>query len=469
MLTIMAIVPLQAIAIIQYSKRIENILYIGISFSIFGMIQSQIIIETFNIDTNLFQYQAYGKQGLDGISIWQVWQVNMLMPIVQFSTWRSIKIQPKNMIILQFMISFWTFQVFTTTDMQLFYISFEGVQIPMFLLIGFYGGRNRKIHAAYQFFIYTLFGSQFLLLAFIILYIESGSSYFQQQQSNNINPQIEVVIWQGFFIALAIKVPMVPAHIWLPEAHVEAPTAASVIQAAILQKQGSYGMLRYSLTLFGESSKVYAPIIATQCLIAIIYSSLACLALWDMKKLIAYSSIGHMNTATLAIFTNDYTGITISIYFLISHGLISSGQFLQIGVLYDRYHTRTIKYFRGVALIMPIFSTFFFIFILANIAVPGTSGFISEFFTFLSIFQMNPFIGFISSLAIIQAPAYSQWFLHKIIYGSLTTHIGIIIADMNYREFSVLAPLTVFTLYIGQYPDFILSYITGIQNLLFKL
>lgn len=325
----------------------------------------------------------------------------------------------------------------------------------MYIQIGYYGGRNRKIHAAYQFFIYTQVGSQFLQQAQIIQYQETGTSDYLSQITIPISESRQYLLWFAFFFALAIKVPMIPMHIWQPEAHVEAPTAASVLLAAVQQKQGSYGQLRYCLPLFPNASNQFSPLVYTICIIGIIYSSQASQALWDMKKQIAYSSIGHMNIATQAIFTNDYSGISVSIYFLISHGIISSALFLQIGILYDRYHTRTIKYYRGIANIMPIFNIFFLVFIQANIAVPGTSGFISEFLTFQALLKKNPMITQIASSAIVLTPAYSLWFYHKVSYGTLSPHITTLWSDITLREINTQIPQCAFTMILGIYPTYI--------------
>ncbi len=452
-------IPIQAIlCIIQFTKKIEETQWVAIQFSQLAQIQTQLIMYMFTGSTSQFQQQSQdGKLGLDGISIWQVWQVSILMPIVQLSTWKSIEVKPKIFIILQLQIAFWSYAVFLVLDVQLFYISFEGVQIPMYFQIGYYGGRNRKIHAAYQFFLYTQVGSLFLLLGQIIQYQETGTSDYLTQMTLPISSSRQYFQWLAFFFALAIKVPMIPMHIWLPEAHVEAPTAASVQLAAILLKLGSYGQLRYCQPLFPDATQVFLPQVYTMCIIAIIYSSQASQALWDMKKLIAYSSIGHMNIATLAIFTNDIYGISASIYFLISHGIISSAQFLLIGILYDRYHTRTIKYYRGLVNIMPMFNLFFLLFTLANIAVPGTSGFLSEFLTFFAIFQKNPIITQIASSAIVQTPAYNLWFYHKISYGTQSSHIVKFSSDLTLKELHTLLPLLFFTLFLGIYPNYILN------------
>lgn len=456
MLQIFQIIPIITIISITLCKKKEEIQYIALGFSQITMMHVQQIVYKFQGSISIFEFIYYGKQGQDGISIWQIMQISVQMPIIQQSTWKSINgFSYKMYIIQQLFIAFWAYAVFLVQDIQYFYISFEGVQIPMYFLIGFYGGRNRKIHASNLFFIYTLLGSQFQQQAQVILYQETGTSDYQIILTIPISANRQYLLWQAFFFAQAIKIPMIPMHIWLPEAHVEAPTAASVMLAAILLKQGSYGLLRYCLSLFPLATSTFTPFVFTICIIGIIYSSFACLSLLDLKKQIAYSSIGHMNIATLAIFTNDLNGINGSIFFLISHGIISSAMFLLIGVLYDRYHTRTIKYYRGITQIMPLFSIFFLFFTLANIAVPGTSGFICEFLTFLAAFNSNPFIGLFSSMAIIQTPAYSLWFFHKIIYGKLSPYFISIFSDLSFKEFSILFPLLFFTLFLGIYPNYL--------------
>ena len=458
MLILQLIIPIITIIAIIYCRNSEEIQQISIGFSQITMMHIQLIIYKFTGEISVFEYIYYGKQGQDGISIWQIQLISIQMPIVLQSTWKSINgLKYRIYIIMQLQITFWSYAVFIVQDIQQFYISFEGVLIPMYFIIGFYGGRNRKIHAANLFFMYTLQGSQFQQQAQIIIYLETGTSDYQTIQTIPISINRQYLLWLAFFFALAIKIPIIPMHIWLPEAHVEAPTAASVLLAAILQKLGSYGLLRYCLSLFPIATSTFTPFIITICIIGIIYSSFACLALQDMKKQIAYSSIGHMNIATQAIFTNDLNGLNGSIYFLISHGIISSAQFLLIGILYDRYHTRTIKYYRGLVLLMPLFSIFFLLFILANIAVPGTSGFICEFLTFLAAFNLNPFIGIIASIAIVITPAYSLWFFHKIIYGKISPHLLFIFSDLTFKEFIILSPLFIFTIFLGIYPNFILQ------------
>lgn len=456
MLQLFQIIPVITIICIMQCKRNTSVQSIAVVFSYVNLYHAQYLLYNFKGNINTFEFICYGKQGQDGISIWQIQQISVQMPLIYQSTWKSIKgFNYKNYMVLQQSIVFWSYSVFLVQDLQQFYISFEGVQIPMYLIIAIYGGRNRKIHAANIFFIYTLLGSQFQQQAQIILYQETGTSDYQVIQTTPISKSKQLFLCQAFFIAQAIKIPMIPMHIWLPEAHVEAPTAASVLLAAILLKQGAYGFFRYCLALFPLATSTITPFIFSICIIGIVYSSFACLSLQDMKKQIAYSSIGHMNIATLAIFTNDLNGISGSIYFLISHGIISSAQFFLIGVLYDRYHTRTIKYYRGLVQIMPLFSIFFLCFTLANIAVPGTSGFICEFLTFLAAFNQNPFIGIFASLAIVQTPTYSLWFFHKIVYGKISPHFITIFSDLSFKEFIILSPLLFFTLFLGLYPNFL--------------
>lgn len=288
-----------------------------------------------------------------------------------------------------------------------------------------------------------------------MIYIQIGTSDYQVILTYEIGEEMQKILWLACFIAFAIKIPMIPFHIWLPEAHVEAPTAASVILAAILLKLGSYGFLRFSLPLFPLASSYFTPLVYTISIIGIIYSSFACLAQWDLKKIIAYSSIGHMNTATIGIFTNDFHGLSASFYFLLSHAFISSALFLLIGVLYDRYHTRTIKYYRGLVFIMPLFTFFLFIFTLANIALPGTSGFISEFLTFVGTFNSNPFVAFWATFAILLAPTYSLLLLHKVSYGSFSNHISTLYQDITLKEFHTILPLFILTFFFGLFPNLI--------------
>lgn len=347
--------------------------------------------------------------------------------------------------------------VFQALDLLLFYICFETVQIPLFLMIGIYGGRKRKIQAAYGLFLYTIIGSLIMFLGVLQIYLEYGTTDYESQQTIPISLNRQYFQWLAFFMSFAIKIPMQPFHIWQPEAHVEAPTAGSVLLAGIVLKLGSYGFIRYSLALFPEASLYFRPFIYTQALIGIIYSSIACQAQIDIKKVIAYSSVGHMNTSIQGIFSNNQPGLTGSIYFMISHGLISSALFLLIGIQYDRYHTRTIQYYRGLTLVMPIFTALFQVFSLANIAFPGTSSFIAEFQTFQGSFNANPILTFLATFSIIQSPCYAQWFFHQISFGTFSSFQPHAFIDITLKEFNVIQPQLVFTIIQGFVPSLILN------------
>lgn len=316
----------------------------------------------------------------------------------------------------------------------------------MFYLIGYYGSRNRKIQAIYEFYIYTLIGSLLLLISFIILYIESGTTSYEILTSIPLNSDKQGFLFLGIMLGFAVKIPMIPIHLWLPEAHVEAPTSVSVYLAAILLKLGTYGIFRFILPLFPEAILQYQSILLTLALLGIIFTSLACLSLWDIKKFIAYSSIGHMNIALLGLFSNNIYGLNSTIYFMISHGIISSGLFLLVGILYNRYHTRTLIYFKGLVNILPLYVLFFGFFTFSNIGFPLTSGFISEILTFISIFHTNPILGFFGSLAIILAPLYALWFFHQISFGLFSPHL-LAQTDLTRKEFALLFPLLFFTFF----------------------
>lgn len=347
--------------------------------------------------------------------------------------------------------------IFMALDIFIFYISYEILLIPMYYLIGYYGSRNRKITALFEFYLYTLVGSLLLLLVIILLYYELGHTSYEYLSNNNISEYKQNILFLLLLIAFGIKIPMVPLHIWLPEAHVEAPTSVSIYLAAILLKLGGYGFIRISLGILPLACNGYIlSLIYTLGLMGLIYTSIACITLWDMKKIIAYSSIGHMNLAILGLFSNNIYGLNGSIYFMISHGIISSGLFILIGILYDRYHSRIVKYYKGLVHILPLYSLLFGFFTLANIAFPLTSGYMSEFLTFLGIFIINPFLGILSTLAIILTPLYAFWFYHKIIYGSYSSYITPSF-DLTAKEFHILLPLLFFSLLLGIYPNMILN------------
>ncbi len=342
-------------------------------------------------------------------------------------------------------------------DLLLFYISFEAILLPMFFLIGYYGSRDRKIEANNLFFLYTIFGSLFLLLSIIILILNTGTSDYEILLTMPINENQQLILWFGFFIALAIKMPMFPFHIWLPMAHTEAPTEGSVILAAILLKLGTYGFIRYSIPLFPYATAYFSPFIIMMAIIGVLYSCLAALSLIDLKQIIAYSSIGHMNVSIIGLFSNDLNGLIGCYLYTIAHGFVSAGLFLLVGFLYNRYHTRTLKYYRGLVLILPIYILFLFLFILVNFSFHGSLGFLAEMFIYFSSLTLSPFVLLFVSLVSILLPIYIIWTFQKISFGTLSPHISTIYSDLTFKEFHILLPLFLLTLYFGFFPHLLFN------------
>jgi proton-translocating NADH-quinone oxidoreductase chain M len=340
----------------------------------------------------------------------------------------------------------------------------------MFLIIGVWGSRTRKLKAAYQFFLYTLLGSLFMLLAIFLVFFETGTTDFQILNNQVFSEEKEIFLWVAFFLSFSVKVPMVPVHIWLPEAHVEAPTAGSVILAGILLKMGTYGLLRYSICLFPNASVYFTPLVYGMSVIAIIYTSLTTLRQVDLKKIIAYSSVAHMAFVTIGIFTFNIWGVEGSMLIMLSHGFVSSALFLCIGILYDRHHTRLIKYYSGLAQVMPVYSFLFLFFSIANLGFPGSSSFVGEFLTLVGSFQSNTTVTFLASTGMITGAGYSLWLCNRILFGSVSGSYIVEFKDVNSREFAVLLPLLICTFWMGVYPELFLEPMhLSISNLLQKI
>lgn len=357
--------------------------------------------------------------GIDGISIFFIILVLFLMPICLLISYNSVKKNAVLYVTVFFFLQLILIGVFAILDIFFFYVLFEAVLVPMYLIIGIWGSRERKIKAAYHFFMYTLFGSLFMLVGIALVHFQIGTTHLLIALIIKYSYQRQLFIWMSFFLALAIKVPMVPAHLWLPEAHVEAPTSGSVLLAGILLKLGTYGFLRFLIPLFPYASIYFIPFIYMLCVIGIVYTSLTTLRQIDLKKIIAYSSIAHMNFAVLGIFSFNLQGIEGSLFLMLSHGIVSSALFICVGILYDRYHTRLVLYYGGLAYNMPMFSFFFFLFTLANLSLPGTSSFIGEFLILLGIFQTNTFVTCAASLSIVLGAVYSIWLFNRIVFGAL--------------------------------------------------
>lgn len=391
--------------------------------------------------------------GLDGISLFFIILTTFLVPVCILVGWTSITTYVKEYCIAFLVLESLTIAVFSVLDLLLFYVFFESVLIPMFIIIGIWGSRERKIRAAYQFFLYTLFGSVLMLLAILLIYFQIGTTDLQILYTTEFSETRQILLWLAFFASFAVKVPMVPVHIWLPEAHVEAPTAGSVILAGIMLKLGTYGFLRFSIPLFPYACIYFTPLIYTLSVIAIIYTSLTTLRQVDLKKIIAYSSVAHMNFVTIGLFSLNTQGIEGSILLMISHGLVSPALFLCVGVLYDRHKTRLLRYYTGCGRTMPLFAIMFVFFTMANISLPGTSSFIGEFLVLLGAFQNNTFVAVMAATGMVLGAAYALWLCNRIIYGLAKPYYLSAFSDLSRREFFMFVPFVIGILWIGFMPE----------------
>ena len=381
------------------------------------------------------------------------------MPLCILVSWNSFYFRVKWFFIYLVLIEFLLINVFLSLDIILFYLFFESLLIPLFLLISGWGSRERRIHASFMFFFYTLIGSLFMLLGIMFIYSHYGTTNLYILNYITISNYRQLILWVAFFFSFGTKIPMIPFHIWLPEAHVEAPTACSVLLAGILLKLGTYGFLRFSLLLFPYASVFFSPLIFVLSICAIIYCSLATLRQIDIKKIIAYSSIVHMNFALLGLFAFNFQAISGSIFLMLSHGIVSSGLFLCVGFLYDRYHSRILYYYNGLIFYMPLFATSFFFFLLGNMGFPGTCGFIGEFLIMLGVFQINPFVVFLGGFSLIFSGIYSIWLFNRLVFSFLKLNFNFkFFSDLNYREIAILIPLIFLVFFLGFAPGGLLHF-----------
>jgi NADH-quinone oxidoreductase subunit M len=405
------------------------------------------------------------KMGVDGISVLFVMLTTFIMPLTILASW-DVKTRVKEYMIAFLLLETLMLGVFMALDLVLFYLFFEAGLIPMFLIIGIWGGKNR-IYAAFKFFLYTFLGSVLMLVAMVAMYIDAGTTDIPTLLTHEFSAAgislfgwqiaggMQMLLWLAFFASFAVKMPMWPVHTWLPDAHVQAPTAGSVVLAAILLKMGGYGFLRFSLPMFPVASDIMAPLVLWMSVIAIIYTSLVAMVQEDMKKLIAYSSVAHMGYVTMGIFAANQQGVDGAIFQMISHGFVSGALFLCVGVIYDRMHTREIDAYGGLVNRMPAYAAVFMLFTMANVGLPGTSGFVGEFLTLMGVFHVNTLIGLLAATGVILSAAYALWLYRRVVFGDLIKESLKSITDMTAREKAIFAPLVVMTILLGVYPSLV--------------
>ncbi len=466
LLSIVMFMPLVGAIIIGFLNRDAkgNARWVALWTTVVTFLISLIIFFKFDTTAGGFQFvESRGwldvmqfKLGVDGISMLFVILTTFLMPLCILASWVAIEVRVKEYMIAFLVLETLMIGVFCALDLVLFYVFFEGGLIPMFLIIGIWGG-PRRVYATFTFCLYALLGSVLMLLAVMAMYWHTGTTDIPTLMTAKFPADMQWWLWLAFFASFAVKLPMWPVHTWLPDAHVEAPTAGSVVLAAILLKMGGYGFLRFSVPMFPLASEQLAPFVFTLSVIAIIYTSLVALVQTDLKKLIAYSSVAHMGFVTLGIFTFSTQGVEGAVFQMLSHGIVSAGLFLCVGVLYDRMHTHEIDVFGGLVHRMPIYAAFFMVFTLANVGLPGTSGFIGEFLTLLAAFKVNTWAAFLATTGAILSAAYSLYVYRRIIYGALVKPALKNIQDLSYREIGILAPLVALTLFLGVHPSPVLD------------
>jgi len=436
-------------------------------------IVSLFILFGFDAENTGFQFLEQGewllglqyKMGVDGISVLFVMLTTFIMPLTILASW-NVTSRVKEYMIAFLLLETLMLGVFMALDLVLFYLFFEAGLIPMFLIIGIWGGANR-VYASFKFFLYTFLGSVLMLVAMVGMFADAGTTdievlmthQFASENFEFLGIQIvggmQTLLFLAFFASFAVKMPMWPVHTWLPDAHVQAPTAGSVVLAAILLKMGGYGFLRFSLPMFPIGSEIMTPLVLWMSAIAIVYTSLVALVQEDMKKLIAYSSVAHMGFVTMGIFAANQQGVDGAIFQMLSHGFISAALFLIVGVIYDRMHTRDIEAYGGLVVRMPVYALVFMLFTMANVGLPGTSGFVGEFLTLVGIFQTNTWVAAVATSGVIFSAGYALWLYRRVVFGDLIKESLKAISDMTGREKAIFAPLVVMTLLLGVYPSLI--------------
>jgi NADH-quinone oxidoreductase subunit M len=465
-LSIVTFLPLLGAALIMTLPKTEagvrNIRHTALWTSLLTFVVSLFILVYFDPKNPGFQLMERAEwipgagiiyqKGIDGISLWFVLVSTLLTPICVMAVWQSIQTRVREFMVALLVLETMMVGMFTALDLILLYVFFEGVLIPMFLIIGIWGGQ-RRVYAAFKLFLYTLLGSVLMLLAILAMYLKTGTTDMLVILRTPFDPQLQTWLWLAFFASFAVKMPMWPVHTWLPDAHVEAPTAGSVMLAAVLLKMGGYGFIRLSVQMLPQATAYFAPFMFTLSVIAIIYTSLVALVQTDMKKLIAYSSVAHMGFVTLGIFTLNQQGIDGAIFQMLSHAIVSGALFLCVGVVYDRLHTRDIARYGGMARTMPHYALVFAIFMLASVGLPGTSGFVGEFLAMVGAFEVNRWAAFLATTGIILGAAYMLVLYRRLFFGEITKDDVRAMPDLSLREMAIFAPLVILTLWMGVYPS----------------
>ncbi|MBR2536994.1 MAG: NADH-quinone oxidoreductase subunit M [Hyphomicrobium sp.] len=461
LLSVVTFLPLAGAVLIAFlnSDAKGNARWIALWTTLITFFVSLLIWYHFDKSSSGFQFvEEYAwlgplkyKMGVDGISMLFVILTTFLMPITILASWESVEHRVKEYMIAFLVLETLMIGVFCALDLVLFYLFFEAGLIPMFLIIGVWGGK-RRVYASFKFFLYTLLGSVLMLLAMMAMYWHAGTTDIPTLLNTKFPADMQWWLWLAFFASFAVKMPMWPVHTWLPDAHVEAPTGGSVILAAILLKMGGYGFLRFSLPMFPIASEQLAPLVFTLSIVAIIYTSLVALVQEDIKKLIAYSSVAHMGFVTMGIFTASQQGVDGAIFQMLSHGIVSAALFLCVGVVYDRMHTREIAAYGGLVERMPKYALAFMVFTMANVGLPGTSGFVGEFLTLLAAFKANSWVAIFATTGVILSAAYALYLYRRVIFGDLVKPSLKGLLDLSPREIAILAPLVVLTIFYGVYP-----------------
>jgi NADH-quinone oxidoreductase subunit M len=466
-LTILTFLPLLGAALVLVTPKtsLNAIRWIALATTLVTFALSIWLWSAFDASNPGFQFvvnynwlgDSIGyRVGVDGISVLFVVLSALLMPFCVLASWEAIDKRMKEYMVVFLILEVLMIGVFTTLDLAMFYVFFEGTLLPMFLIIGIWGGK-RRIQASYKFFFYTFTGSVLMLLAIMAMYWNAGTTDISRLLTHDFPKDMQIWLWLAFFASLAVKMPMWPFHRWLPEAHVEAPTAGSVILAAILLKLGGYGFLRFSLPMFPDASAQLSNFVFVLSVAAIVITSLVALVQTDIKKLIAYSSVAHMGFVTMGIFAGNALGIQGAMFQMLSHGLVSGALFLSVGVIYDRMHTRDIEAYGGLVERMPKYALAFMIFTMANVGLPGTSGFVGEFLTLMGVFQVNTWVAFGAAFGVILSAGYALWLYRRVIFGALTKDSLKGILDLDLREKVILYPLMVMIIVFGFYPAPILD------------